>query len=392
MSATTPPKRPCLVLVVTHYYGAHGGGIESVADKLIHQLTTQGQFHFCWVASDTDPGPEGPGLSVLPMRTLNWLERFLGIPWPLWGLGSLRRLKQAIATADIVWLHDTLYPGNILAFRWARQKKKPIVITQHISPIPYRNRMMRKLMRVADKLFTVKMLRQANQTLFISDHVAEDYYQRAGFTKPVKVIPNGVDLRLFYPPLAEKRHYLRQKFALKADQPVLLFVGRFVEKKGMAVIRHLAGQLPDWRFWLAGRGPINPAKWLLPNVHVFKDRSEATLAELYHTADLLVLPSYGEGFPLVIQEALACGLPVMCSPDTAAGSLGAKPLLHLADVWPDDPLRTANIWAGKLKNFPVRLPLTTSQYSLADFAQTQWDWRPIAEAYAGIFKEICSDL
>ena len=386
-ASTAEPSR--VVLVVSHYYGAHGGGIERVADKLIREMARISPFHFSWAASNTDAKPEGPSLSVLPMQTFNLLERFLGIPWPVWGPNSLRRLKRAVAASDLVWLHDTLYLGNILVFGWALQKKKPVVITQHISPIPYRNPFLRTLMRLADKYFTQKMLRDASQTLFISDRVAEDYYGRVGFTRPVKVIPNGVDLRIFNPPLLEKRHYLRQKFALKADQPVLLFVGRFVEKKGLAVIRHLAGQLPDWRFWLAGRGPIDPAKWLLPNVHVFRDRSDAALAELYYTADLLILPSYGEGFPLVIQEALACGLPVMCSPATAAGSLAAKPVLRLADVWPNDPLRTANAWAEKLKNLPLQLPLTASQYDLADFAQRHWDWEPIAEAYAETFREVC---
>jgi len=391
MTAFDPkPERQRVVLVVTHYYGAHGGGVERVADRLIREMTAfSNRYHFSWAASGTDPKPEGPSLSALPMRTFNLLERFTGLPWPVWGPASLRRLKRAVAAADIVWLHDTLYPGNLLAFRWARQKKKPVVITQHIGPIPFRNPVLRASMRLADKYFTQNMLRDATQTLFISDSVAEDYYARAGFTKSVKVIPNGVDLRLFNPPLQEKRHYLRQKFALKADQPVLLFVGRFVEKKGLAAIRHLAGQLPDWRFWMAGRGPIDPAKWLLPNVHVFRDRADASLAELYHTADLLILPSYGEGFPLVVQEALACGLPAMCSPATAAGSLAARPVLHLADVWPDDPLRTANVWAEKLKNFPLRLPLSTSQYDLADFAQMHWDWGPIAEAYTETFREVC---
>lgn len=373
------------ILVVSHYYGAHGGGIERVADRLIREMTDSG-CRFVWAASDVDARPDKPPYEALRMSTFNLLEKTIGIPWPLWGPRSLQKLRSAVAKADIVWLHDTLYPGNILTYFWARRVRKPIIITQHIGPIPYRNPVLRKLMGWADKVFTRPMLKGATQTLFISDRIAEDYYRRVAFERSVKIIPNGVDARMYHMPLVEKRNYLRQQFALKADQPVLLFVGRFVSKKGLEVIRRLAMLLPGWRFWLAGRGPIDPAKWLLPNVHVFHDRTAESLAELYQSADLLVLPSYGEGFPLVIQEAMACGLPVMCSPQTAAGSFLAKPLLCLAHVWPTDPQLTANTWEQKLQS--LALPLVRPHHELTDFAQTHWDWRVVAEAYLEVFGEV----
>jgi glycosyltransferase involved in cell wall biosynthesis len=376
------------ILVVTHYFAAHGGGIERVAGRLVDEMVRGPDFWFSWAASDVDARPDKPVYVALYMWTLNLFERAMGIPWPLWGPRSLNKLRQAVKTADLVWLHDTLYPGNILAFLWARRFRKPVVITQHIGPIPYRHPVLRWVMKVADTFVTRPMLRAASQAIFISDSVAEDYYRHVRFKRPVKIIPNGVDTRLFHMPLVHKRRYFRQQFALRSDQPVLLFCGRFVERKGLAVIRHLAGLLPNFRFWLAGRGRIDPTTWLLPNVHVLRGRSAETLAELYQAADLLILPSYGEGFPLVVQEAMACGLPVMCSPKTAAGSFLAKPLLYLADVLPDDPQTTAQAWAKKLKNFPMTLPLPKPVVELVQFAQAQWDWRAIAEAYAGVFGEV----
>ncbi len=376
------------VLVVTHYYGPHGGGIERVSERLVYELAQTEAYHFVWAASAVDPLPERPPYKPLPMSTLNLLEKTIGIPWPVWGPNSLLRLKHAVRNADIVWLHDTLYLGNMLAYFWAKKFGKPVVITQHIAPIPYKNPILRRVMQYADKFFTRPMLKGASQTLFISDRVAEDYYRAVQFSRTVKIIPNGVDSRVYHMPLVEKRHYLRQQFALKADQPVLLFVGRFVEKKGMEAIRCMAKLLPGWRFWLAGRGPTDPAKWLLPNVHVFHDRMGETLAELYHAADILILPSYGEGFPLVIQEAMSCGLPVMCSPKTAAGSFLAKPLLCLAEVWPKDPQLTANVWTQKLQS--LSLPLKHPHHELADFAQTHWDWRLIANAYVEVFRSLPS--
>jgi len=376
------------VAIVTHFFSGHGGGIELVAERLIRELSLDTTFHFSWVASDCDPSPQIDGHEILPMRTCNIFEKLMGFPWPLWGIKSLRTLYKTIRKADVVWLHDTLYFGNILAFLVARKNHKPVIVTQHIAPIPYRTPLLRWAMSLADKLIGCRILKLADAVVFVSDRVAEDYYARVSFTKPIKVVPNGVDIRVFHPPIAENRRFLRQQFALKSEQPVMLFVGRFVEKKGMDVIRRLAALFPEWRFWLAGSGPINPSKWLLPNIHVISNRRGASLAELYQAADLLLIPSYGEGFPLVIQEALACGLPVMCSPHTAQGCVPAVPHLQLAEVFPDNTERTAAVWYDRLKALPLPLPLDKPQDSLSEFALASWDWRPIANVYAGIIKDL----
>jgi len=380
------PKKAISITVVTHYYDGHGGGIERVACKLIQSLIAAGGFSFTWAASDCDPAPALDALAKLPMRTFNGIEKLLGIPMPLWGIGSLRRLRAALCKSDVLWLHDTLYLGNIIAFLFARLAGKPVVVTQHIAPIPYNNRVVRWLMRWADRLITTTILKKADEVVFISDRVAEDYYGRTSFIRPIKVIPNGVDMRLFHPAIEENRRFLRQNFALRNDQPVLLFVGRFVEKKGLEVLRRLASLLPEWRFWLAGQGPMNPTTWLLPNVHVFSNRKGQSLADLYQAADLLVLPSYGEGFPLVVQEAMACGLPVLCAPETAQGCAAAVPYLHLADVWAENPERTAAVWHDVLKTFPMRLPLEKPDKKSADFALASWDWPPIARVYADLLE------
>ncbi len=374
------------ILVVSHFFSAHGGGIELVIHRLLREMGQDSRLRFSWAASNCDPAPNDLELTTLPMRSWNLLENTIGVPWPLWSLGSLRTLFKAVGDADTLWIHDSLYFGQILAFFYARLKKKRIVITQHIAPVPYRNPILRLLMRLADGLFTAQMMQKADEVTFISDRVAEDYYRRIPFVRPIRVIPNGVDVRLFHVPIPENRRFLRQQFALKNDQPVMLFVGRFVERKGLDVLRRLAALLPEWRFWLAGDGPIDPGQWLMPNVHVFRGRKGESLADLYKAADLLLIPSYGEGFPLVIQEAMACGLPVLCGPSTAQGNLAAQPFLHVADVWPENSERTAAVWYERLTAFSRPLPLVAPLEDIADFALRSWDWKPIAAVYADLLK------
>jgi glycosyltransferase involved in cell wall biosynthesis len=352
-----PPAspHPCEILVVTPWLAPPGGDVLPVAEKLAQELQGRGSFRCVRVAS---------------------------------GFGNLVRLGRAVGAADTVWLHDTLDPACVLAFLLARARRKPVIITCHGGAVPWRDPLRRAAARWADRLATEPMLRAATLTIFDSDRVAEDYYRRVRFAAPVKIIPNGVDLRLFHAPMLEKRRYLRQQFALRPDQPVLLFRGRFARREGLDVVRHMAELMPAARFWLAGEGPMDPARWMLPNVHAFRDRSGEALAELYHAADLLVAPGLAEGFPCSIQQALASGLPVLCSPATAAGSQLAGHLLHQAEAWPGDPRRTADHWVQALKRLPLRLPLAGPQLDLADFAQAVWDWGPIAEAHADIFREM----
>lgn len=399
------PKGRREIVVVSHYYDTHGGGIERAVRHLIEEFAVFEDFHFTWAASADAciPAESGGNAAafagqVLPMKSWNdlepmegwhFIERLFAIPWPVWNSKSLGQLRAAIRRADVVWLHDTLYMGNIIAFIMARNAGKPVVITQHIGTVPYRNPILRDLMRFADRIFTRPMLQKAAQAIFVSDRIAEDYNRKVPFKMPVIIIPNGVDPEIFYPVPAEQRWQLRAKFALRDDQPVMLFVGRFTEKKGLPAIRHLSELLPEWRFWLAGQGPIDPSGWYRPNVHVFGERTGADLADLYRAADLLILPSFGEGFPLVVQEAMACGLPVLCSSETAAGSQLAKPFLLTAAVDPKAPARTAATWARKLKSQREFLPLAQANADLAAAAHYFWPWPKIAECYAVIFDDLC---
>ncbi len=88
-SLALPPGASPLLLLVTHYYSTHRGGVEKVADELARRLATSNGWSVTWLASDSDPLPEAlPALvKPLPMRAWNGIERRLGVPWPIWSLG-----------------------------------------------------------------------------------------------------------------------------------------------------------------------------------------------------------------------------------------------------------------------------------------------------------------
>lgn len=321
------------LLTVASYFDTHKGGLEIVAGKLARHLAARG-FDVSWLATDV-VAPE-PDAAVRPVgvRAWNVTERRLGVPFPVPGPAGLARLFREVAAADAVLLHDALYPLSMATALACRLKRKPLVVIQHIGAVPYRNRLLRLLMALANRLVARRVLAAADQVVFISAFV-RDFFASVRYRAEPQVIFNGVDAEVFRP---ADQGRARAALELPADGRIALFVGRFVEKKGLHHLERLARRRPDVLFVFAGWGPLEPQAWGLPNVRVFHGRSGSSLAELYAAADVFILPSQGEGFPLVIQEALACGLPVICGDEVLTADPAAAPHLQGVDVSgaPDD--------------------------------------------------------
>ena len=355
------------ILTVSAFYECHGGGIEIVAGAMARALARRG--HECrWAAAGFDPAPEEPLLEAAPLPASDPIERWTGLPMPLPSRAARLILEREVAAADAVIIHDALYLSSLLAARYAARHGKPWLLVQHIGAVPYTNPVLRLAMAAANRLATRPLLASAPQTAFISDAVRQ-FFARTNCKRPPALLLNGVDHRLFRPAKARERVRLRTRFDMPDGRRQLLFVGRFVEKKGLAAIRTMAAARPEWDFWLVGGGPIDPTRWNLANVRQPGRKSREELAELYRAADALVLPSVGEGFPLVVQEAMASGLPVFCGLDSAAADPAARGLLHALEVDPSDPAGTAQRFAAAIDQAaPGPHP------KLAIHARAAYDW------------------
>ncbi len=337
------------VLLASAYFESHRGGIEIVAGRLARKLERSGAT-VTWLAADATPPPDAADAcgTACAVPAWNVTERRLGFPLPIPGPSAAAAIWRQVRASDAVMLHDSLYLTNVVAMLAARWHKKPVVLVQHIAAVPYSNPFLRGLMLAANRLIGRPMLVAADQVVFISETVAAQLRQLR-FKAPPRVVFNGVDTDLFRLPAAGfDRASARAKFGLPVDRQIALFVGRFVEKKGLHIIERLARQRPDVAFALAGWGPIEPQHWRLPNVHVLSNLQGASLVPLYQSSDAFVLPSIGEGLPLVMQEALACGLPVICGAETAAADPGASAHIEGVAIDTADPERTAAAFVASL--------------------------------------------
>jgi glycosyltransferase involved in cell wall biosynthesis len=400
VTAQEPAERAALrVLVVTHYYAEHRGGVEAVAAQLVQRLARRG-LEVRWAASDeegatgdfgagegegaTGPQPSAPSWRRVPMGTWNVTERRLGFPYPLWGPRSLWRLRREVRDADIVHLHDSLYFGSCAAFLFARRARRPVVVTQHIGLVPYSNPLLRWLHGLANRVLGRLVLRGAARWVYISPKV-RDYFLpllTPLVGAPPLYIANGVETAIFHPLAAEERRERRAALGWPPGRPVLLFVGRYVEKKGLGILRQLAQRLPEPLWVFIGWGPDDPAAWGLPQVRVLPPMAHPALAAAFQAADLLVLPSVGEGFPLVVQEAMACGTPAMITPDTAAGCPEVVPVTWIAEPTADD-------FAALLRSvLAAPAAIAERRKGVAEIAHRLWSWEAAADSYAALFREL----
>jgi phosphatidyl-myo-inositol dimannoside synthase len=371
--------------LVTHYYPAHRGGIEIVAGEIARRLAARHGIEVSWHASDCDPPPGLPGVTCFPARGWNGIERHAGFPYPLWSFGALRRVARAARSAHAVHLHDCLYLPNLVAYAAARWAGRPVLVTQHVGMVPYRNPLLRLTLFFAYSLFARIVLGGATRVVFVSDTVRHYFAQFVSFRAAAQLVPNGVDTAAFHPADEARRTALRASAGVQPGGALLLFVGRFVEKKGLPLLRELAARMPEATWVFAGWGPLDPEGWRLPNVKVARGRSSAQLASLYQAADLLVLPSSGEGFPLVVQESMACGTPALIGTDTAAGLPAAAKVLLSEEVAGAD---AAARWERRVRALLGSKELAALRPAAADFAAKNWSWEQCAARYAELLGEL----
>jgi starch synthase len=327
------------ILTVSHFYESHGGGIERVAGRLNREFARSGH-HAVWAASNSTPAPLAD-IETVELRCFDPAELLTGLPMPIPGLRAVWALARAVRASDAVIVHDALYITSILATIMAKFCGKPVILIQHIASIAFANRALRALMHAANFLVTRPMLAAANHLVFISDVVRRELIGEPA-RRSFSLLYNGVDTSIFHPRNATSRNAVRTSHGLPMDAPIALFVGRFVEKKGLAVLRSLASRRPDLHVALVGQGPLDPASWRLPNVHLLGTQPQQALAELYRAVDLLLLPSVGEGFPLVVQEAMACGLSVVCGKGSAHADPDALGWLDGVEIDLAEPMVSAS--------------------------------------------------
>jgi glycosyltransferase involved in cell wall biosynthesis len=207
-----------------------------------------------------------------------------------------------------------VYPDGYAALRVARSLGVPCVIGALGSDIHVRSGL--------NVLMTRRTLTGADAVLTVSEAMRQATITEFGVQpQNVYTVVNGFNTSIFGP---SKQAHARHQLAICATDRVVVYVGRFIEAKGLRELidasRQLASTDERFRLILIGDGVMKgellariQAAGLTDKVHMPGGLPPQQVAQWICASDVLTLPSWSEGYPNVVVEAIACGRPVVAT-------------------------------------------------------------------------------
>jgi D-inositol-3-phosphate glycosyltransferase len=370
------------VLLVCHHYPPHIGGLELVVQKQAESLVENG-YQVVVLTSrygrvrDGDRG--GVGIQIIGVPCSHILEKVLNIPFPLFSVSLIWRAWMLVRKAEVVHIHDAFYLSSWVTGTFARLLRKPMLVTQHVAMVDHSSRFVMLVQRLVYATFGRWLFSGACKVVVYNRNV-ESFLRSVGVPQGrILLLSNGIDTAAFRPATQEERAAIRQRFGLPQGRSLVLFVGRLVEKKGYHVL--LAARDPAYDLVFVGPGPI-PKDGRIEGVYWLGPLDQDQTAELFRACDLFAFPAVGEIFTLVMQEAMASGLPVVTTDDPAYyGSFVSRCITVSArDA---DSFREA---IARTLSDPAMLSRLSAQSR--DVAVRSFDWRKNFLALGVLYSEI----
>ena len=248
-------------------------------------------------------------------------------PGPLYYAPDLhRRASWLVKETDVLHGHGLYVGTNFIFGREARRQKKPLVYHVHGMFEPYILRRSRWKKNLVHWLFENANVSHVRLWRALTANEA-DQIRAGGYKAPIVIAPNGLSLNIYsrpdQPPASLETPMVKN---LKKTRRRLLFVGRLHPKKGLDILMsawaQLAQERKEWELVIAGPDEQNHLSQLRKLADSLGIEAEIcftgtvtgnTKVALFYSADLFVLPSYSEGLPVTLLEAMACEVPVVAT-------------------------------------------------------------------------------
>lgn len=227
----------------------------------------------------------------------------------------LKTMKQHDLHPDLIHAHFAMPSGGAAAVV-SESAQIPYVLTLHGSDVnvyPHYS-------KGAFKAFK-RAVGSASVVLAVSHKLQEEAKKLSGFDS--SVLPIGIQLSRFQGN-EETKEEIRKRLGLPLDQRLAVYVGRLVREKGIFELSEAIESLQDSpKAVFVGDGPAKST--LTQKGHIVTGQvPNHQVRDYLLAADLFVLPSYSEGMPTVVIEALALRVPVICTDVGGVSSLFGK--------------------------------------------------------------------
>lgn len=249
-----------------------------------------------------------------------------------------RSMHQAIKTDmkkfDIVHLHEYRSIPHVYVWYYAKKYGVPYIVQAHgASPRTLVGQGAGLVLSktLYDTIFGKKIVKGASKVIALTRTEADQYKKMGVEEGKIEIIPNGIDLSACAS--LPKRGGFRRKYSISDDEKIILYLGRIHKTKGLDLpvnaLPDLVKELNNVRLVVVG-----PDDGFLPNLKKqIKDLKiddrilftgplyERDRLGAYTDADVYVLPSVYETFPITVLEACACGVPVIVTKQCGIANL-----------------------------------------------------------------------
>ena len=308
---------------VCPFYSPAIGGIKQVVEELAQRQIKAGhEVHIYtsdWDKEKTVVKKEEIINGIHVHRCKSWfrIANFVTV-WPS-VFSKLLKLNP-----DIIHTHLFAHPHFIFASWVGKIKKIPHIHTTHC-PWTDANRSLlgRVGMKVSYNLFSKQALKSVKKIIAITPWEINFIKKYGGKTNQITIIPNGMDKILTK---KIKNNDFKKRYKIPEKNKIVLFFGRLNITKGPEKFAKIAKSIlknrkkQDVTFVI--RGPDEGMREIVKKIIKDKKgiillketRDKKEIVKTYQAGDIYVMPSYREGLPLTLFEAMASGLPIVATP------------------------------------------------------------------------------
>lgn len=304
---------------VCPFYTPAIGGVKQVVEELSERYVKQGHevhvFTSDWDKEKRIKQKETTINGVIVHRCFYWFKAVNFISF--WPSVAWKIFKGDF---DVVHTHLGFHPHSFFTALVCKLKKIPHVHTTHCPWTEENRNFLGRLIKSVAKLTYTRWTHKLSDKIIAITPWEVDFIEDYGGDKDkIIVLPNGMD-EIFFKKI--KDNYFKKKLGI--NNKVILFFGRYSVTKSpqdfVKIAKSVLKEKKNLDFVMIGpdEGEFKETKKLAQNekrIHVLGPiRGKDKIAWMYQSAEIYILPSFREGLPLTLFEAMAAGLPIIATP------------------------------------------------------------------------------